>query len=606
MSNLVSTLRRGAAAIVLIALVVVPTSRADVVIGKQGTNAPGTGADFPFTIPANCTGLRIHFAAQTNAGHSYLYLKKNGSPTEIDFDYVSRSDLWTNRICIEPPEFDPAITNYGLRVFTPPASPTHSFVVAIIANAPDRALVRPAIKPASFTTTGVLTNSASKPLARWQVFQVDVPTALASWRITAQTTNNLFADLYLSKELPPDTNAWLRASLSGNPRELVLTNGQVAAGTWFIGVHLPLAETNTTYSITATATLPEMPPDPATVFSFTNGAPITINDATASGASAATPYPSSITVDGLSGTISNVTVTLRGYRHSWPDDVDVLLVGPGGHKVLLMSDAGGGNARQGINLTFDDGAVQTLPDSSVVNGGNYRPTNFDTNSDNFPSPAPNGPYGGTLADFTNSGPNGTWSLYVQDDNAMDNGSIADGWSLMLELIVPQKAPVIVRQPQDQFVFPGQSAAFTLAASNAVSYEWRLNGSPVPDDGRFLGSATANLTLLTSLSGDSGAQFSCIVGNANGSVTSSVAQLTVLLPAKPFFTAPLFTIDYFQATLHGAPMSNYVVEVSSDLVNWNALKTVTTTTGSTNVIDASAGPQPCFYRAKLLPSSNPIP
>lgn len=247
--------------------------QAEVVIGKQGTNAPGTGSNFTFTSPTNRTGMRITFGAQTNTAYSYLFLKKNGVPTETDFDYVSRSDVWTNRICVEQPEFDPAVTNYGLRVFTPPASPTHSFMVAIAASAPDRAVVRPAVKPASFTVSGVLTNSASLPLAQWHVFQMDVPSALASWSIVLQTTNDLVPDLYIRKELPPATNEWLKATLSGNPRELILTNGEIAAGTWFVGVHLPVAGTNTSYTLTAAATLPEL----SLLFDTTGGSLVVSN-----------------------------------------------------------------------------------------------------------------------------------------------------------------------------------------------------------------------------------------------------------------------------------------------------------------------------------------
>ena len=47
---------------------------------------------------------------------------------------------------------------------------------------------------------------------------------------------------------------------------------------------------------------------------------------------AAAPYPSVINVGGMGGTISNVTVTLNSLGHGWGDDVDVLLVGPGGQK----------------------------------------------------------------------------------------------------------------------------------------------------------------------------------------------------------------------------------------------------------------------------------
>ena len=35
----------------------------------------------------------------------------------------------------------------------------------------------------------------------------------------------------------------------------------------------------------------------------------------------------------------------------------------------------------------------------------------------MPSPAPSDPYGTQLSDFNGSDPEGTWKLYVKDDNA---------------------------------------------------------------------------------------------------------------------------------------------------------------------------------------------
>src|SRR5207249_331651 len=139
-------------------------------------------------------------------------------------------------------------------------------------------------------------------------------------------------------------------------------------------------------------------------------------------------YPSKISVAGLPSNPSKVTVTLKGISHTYPDDLDILLVGPGGQKVLLMSDAGGGAGINNVTLTFDDAAASKLPDSSAIVAGTYKPTDFVT-GDTFPSPAPGGPYGTTLSAFSGLDPNGTWSLYVLDDAASDSGSIAGGWSL---------------------------------------------------------------------------------------------------------------------------------------------------------------------------------
>ncbi len=58
----------------------------------------------------------------------------------------------------------------------------------------------------------------------------------------------------------------------------------------------------------------------------------------------------------MRGTISKVTVTLTNISHTFSDDIDVLLVGPGGQKFILMSDAGGVNDLAGANFTFDSAA----------------------------------------------------------------------------------------------------------------------------------------------------------------------------------------------------------------------------------------------------------
>ena len=166
---------------------------------------------------------------------------------------------------------------------------------------------------------------------------------------------------------------------------------------------------------------------------FANTAPITIP----SGAPDVTigpamPYPSTINVAGLAGTISKVTVTLTNFSHTFPDDLDVLLVGPGGQKVLLMSDAGGDLAANNLNLTFDDTASQ-IPDLMALTSSAYSPGNYGGLPDTFPAPAPAGPYPNPqrLSVFNGASPNGVWSLFVFDDGDIDTGIIQGGWSLTI-------------------------------------------------------------------------------------------------------------------------------------------------------------------------------
>jgi subtilisin-like proprotein convertase family protein len=156
---------------------------------------------------------------------------------------------------------------------------------------------------------------------------------------------------------------------------------------------------------------------------FTNPAPIAIPNA-----GAATPYSSNITVSGLSALIQDINVSIFGLTHTFPDDLDILLVGPGGQKVLLMSDTGGTGDLSGVNLTFDQDASQSLPLNLQISSGSFQPTN-DGAGDTFPAPAPADPYGTSLDVFDGLDANGIWSLFVLDDETGDTGSISGGWSI---------------------------------------------------------------------------------------------------------------------------------------------------------------------------------
>jgi subtilisin-like proprotein convertase family protein len=142
----------------------------------------------------------------------------------------------------------------------------------------------------------------------------------------------------------------------------------------------------------------------------------------------AAPYPSQINVTDMAGTIQKVRVSLAGVTHTFSDDIDVLLVGPGGQTSLLMSDAGGSTDLSNASLTFDSTVANPLPDNTQITSGVYQPTDFAT-GDVFPAPAPAGPFTADLAVFNGTSPTGTWSLYAFDDTNGDTGQITSGWSI---------------------------------------------------------------------------------------------------------------------------------------------------------------------------------
>ena len=180
---------------------------------------------------------------------------------------------------------------------------------------------------------------------------------------------------------------------------------------------------------------------------FSNTSRILIVDGTAAeDVSPADPYPSEITVSGFSGPIRDVNLTLRGFRHTFVEDVGVLLVGPEGQKVLLMSDVGGFSGVGGVRLKLDDEATASLPDHLVfgqITDGTYKPTQGTEGGGegcpapaDFPVPAPTSPYGTTLSEFDGTEPNGIWKLYVLDDCDLGSGKIRGGWTLRIKAATP--------------------------------------------------------------------------------------------------------------------------------------------------------------------------
>ncbi len=55
---------------------------------------------------------------------------------------------------------------------------------------------------------------------------------------------------------------------------------------------------------------------------------------------AASLYTVNASVNGTTGIVIKVPLTLNGLTHVYPVDIDILLVGSGGQMSLLMSDAG--------------------------------------------------------------------------------------------------------------------------------------------------------------------------------------------------------------------------------------------------------------------------
>src|SRR6185369_8619448 len=137
----------------------------------------------------------------------------------------------------------------------------------------------------------------------------------------------------------------------------------------------------------------------------------------------------------VTGIVYKVMVTLSNMTHTFPADFDVLLVGPRGQSVLLMSDAGTAPI-DGVTAIFDDDSNLVLSYTGRIPSETFKPSNYGSDPDTFPAPAPPPPYSTQLVVFRGTDPNGTWSLYVVDDQLQDSGFMANGWSLSLATLDP--------------------------------------------------------------------------------------------------------------------------------------------------------------------------
>ena len=136
---------------------------------------------------------------------------------------------------------------------------------------------------------------------------------------------------------------------------------------------------------------------------------------------------------------------------------------------------------------------------------------------------------------------GVYSVIV--NNA--GGSVTSS-NATLTILMP---PTITMQPQSQAVNKNDTVSFSVTASGTapLGYQWSLNGTALA------GATSSTLTIYTVHSGDTG-NYSVVVTNYAGSVTSAVAVLTMNAP--PY----ILTQPQSQAVILGQSASFSVVAI----------------------------------------------
>jgi hypothetical protein len=101
------------------------------------------------------------------------------------------------------------------------------------------------------------------------------------------------------------------------------------------------------------------------------------------------------------------------------------------------------------------------------------------------------------------------------------------------------APSITTQPASQSVTAGQTASFSVTSSGAapLNYQWSKNGAAIT------GATSASYTTPATATSDSGSQFTVVISNSAGNVTSNAATLTVSATSPGRLNASASTLNF---------------------------------------------------------------
>jgi len=110
-------------------------------------------------------------------------------------------------------------------------------------------------------------------------------------------------------------------------------------------------------------------------------------------------------------------------------------------------------------------------------------------------------------------------------------------------------------PAEAQLFAGQTGRFSIELISGASpeFQWRKDGVPLPDGGNISGATSSNL-VISGLTADDAGNYDVVLSTSFGSVTSSIAPLSILAPSGTAFESAL---------LAQSPVSYYPLNETTD-------------------------------------------
>jgi hypothetical protein len=154
-------------------------------------------------------------------------------------------------------------------------------------------------------------------------------------------------------------------------------------------------------------------------------------------------------------------------------------------------------------------------------------------------------------------------------------------------------PSFGSQPQSQVAVVGGSVTFATAlnGTSPFNYQWRFGAAGIAG-------ATSSAVTLSNLTMSQSGSYSVLVTNIAGTNTSSTAQLTIYATAAASLGFPSGPVNgRLSFGVTGVPGFSYIIQSSSNLIDWMPLETNVTpfTFTDTNAVNPLE-----FYRAVYRP------
>ena len=129
-------------------------------------------------------------------------------------------------------------------------------------------------------------------------------------------------------------------------------------------------------------------------------------------------------------------------------------------------------------------------------------------------------------------------------------------------------PILGCQLTNQVALVGQANTFAIRATGqgTLKYQWKFNGTNLP-------SAVGSALMLRNITTNQSGIYSVTVTDQDGS-TNSTAALTVFATAAATLASTVQAHGQYALIVAGVPGCNYVVQASTDMINWVPVQTNT--------------------------------